>query len=404
MPVCLVTSADVTAIDNVASTSPRITSSQGAVLSKRAVLSALCSLFCICPLLAMQGEAAQQRVEQPLPEVVSNAEAVQRVSRLVRIRLRAHRPAGLAFGDMPHSAEVVLDDPELLEAFQKHLGAAQETPVEGTFHSTRTVVGIFETDDGRAYQGLFMTETDETLARGVFLMCGGPTAEGPRAAKGRPSRQLLWLKQASVDAWHERAARTWARTKGEGRPVVVISPEQLADAPESMKALRCDGLAAGDVIAALPRLLRVQDLELICPVAESSPAGELFQQVATLPRLQRLWVRGPWCGDAEVAALCIGKLRTIALDYTAVTAVGLAQLASLPSLRRLELWGRIDVSLLSQLHQVKQLRELYICGATGKQPGDLAAELARLRQALPGCRVEYRPDARRPPKRIHWKK
>lgn len=305
---------------------------------------------------------------------------------------------------MPHAAEVVLDDPELLGAFEEHLGAAQESPVEGTLHSARTVVGIFETDDGRAFQGLFMTETDETIARGVFLMFGGPTAKGPRAAKGRPSRQLLWLKQASVDAWHERAARQWARPKGEGRPVVASSPEQLANAPESMTALRCDGVTTGVIIAALPRLMRVQDLELICPVSELSPAGELFQQVATLPRLQRLWVRGPWCGDAEVAALCIGKLRTLALDYTAVTAEGLAQLASLPSLRRLELWGRIELSLLSRLQRVKQLRQLYICGATGKRPGDLAEELTRLRQALPGCRVEYRPDTRRPPKRIHWKK
>lgn len=378
-PLRLVASAAMSALDKIPSTSPRMTRCQRTVRSKRSVMSALYSLLCTCPLLAMQGEAAQQRVEQPLPEVVSNPEAVQRVSRLVRIRLRAHRPAGLAFDDMPDSAELVLDDPELLEAFKKQLGAAQEAPVVGTLHSARTVVGIFETDDGRAFQGLFMTETDEAMARGVFLMFGGATAKGPRAAKGRPSRQLLWLKQASVDAWHERAARTWARPKGEGRPVVVISPEQLADAPESMTALRCDGLAAGDVIAALPRLLRVQDLELICPVAESSPAGELFQQVATLPRLQRLWVRGPWCGDAEVAALCVGKLRALALDYTAVTAEGLAQLASLPSLRRLDLWGRFDVSLLSQLHQVKQLRQLHICGATGKRPGDLAAELARLR-------------------------
>lgn len=305
---------------------------------------------------------------------------------------------------MPESAEVVLDDPDLLGEFEKHVRAAQEGPIGGTLSSARTVVGIFETDDGQTFQGLVMTQPDASLGRGLFMMFGGATGKGPLGAQGRPSRQTLWLKQAPFAPWHERLARTWPRPSGEDAPTVARSAEQLAVAPETTTALRCDGLAADDILAALPRLPRVRDLELICSVYDASPAPGLFQRVATLPRLERLWVRGPWCGDPELAALCFGKLHTLALDYTAVSAKGVAQLASLPSLRRLELWGRLDASLLSQLQKLKQLDQLHVHGATGTRPGVLAAELARLKKALPDCRVVYRPDTRKPPARIPAKK
>ena len=86
-----------------------------------------------------------------------------------------------------------------------------------------------------------------------------------------------------------------------------------------------EGLPAGIT----PSPLGDENSDSAAPNAASNP--ELFRKIALLPRLERLWGRGSLLGDAELSALCLGKLKTLALDNTRATDAGLGRLGSLPS-------------------------------------------------------------------------
>jgi hypothetical protein len=83
-----------------------------------------------------------------------------------------------------------------------------------------------------------------------------------------------------------------------------------------------------------------------------------FAAIAALPGLEALGLGGVWCKDEHVAQLTATKLQELRLEYAAVTAAGLSELAKIATLRLLDLrrvhLPRADVEALQQtLPQVR---------------------------------------------------
>ena len=97
------------------------------------------------------------------------------------------------------------------------------------------------------------------------------------------------------------------------------------------------------------------------------PTDESLHSISTLPKLQLLDVGGNFTDDGVACLSRLRTLRFLRLEGIAITDVGLAQLASMPSLERLEISPparqplRITDRGFEQLAQLRKLESLSMC-------------------------------------------
>jgi hypothetical protein len=111
-----------------------------------------------------------------------------------------------------------------------------------------------------------------------------------------------------------------------------------------------------------------------------------------MPRVDRIVLHQTLVGDLFLDGLrSHEQLRNLSLNAPRVSGAALQKLASLPNLRSLSLEDmQISDADIPHLAKLQQLKNLSLCDTRISREG---AE--RLRQALPNCQVEYRPDWQR---------
>ncbi len=123
-------------------------------------------------------------------------------------------------------------------------------------------------------------------------------------------------------------------------------------------------------------------------IAGTSVSDAGLAHLHGLAKLQLLAVQHTRVGDSGLASIArLTDLEVLWLDGTAVTSAGLRQLAALRRLRDLHLAGTaIDDSAIEPLQALTGLGSLDLSNTTVTAPG-----LARLRKALPQCKIQATP-------------
>jgi hypothetical protein len=126
-------------------------------------------------------------------------------------------------------------------------------------------------------------------------------------------------------------------------------------------------------------LPRLENLDLCYTLV--TDAG--LKRLAELPNLKQLSLDGTKVSNAGLKILAaLPKLDSLSLADTRVTGAGLEYLAASPSLESLCVsWESVSDDALTSLAKLKRLRELKVPRAT-------AADAAKLRAALPNCKIE----------------
>ena len=154
----------------------------------------------------------------------------------------------------------------------------------------------------------------------------------------------------------------------------------------NLTALRLVG-ECGGTAEQLASLQQLQTLELHL---DARPDG-FADVVRRLPRLTSLSVRGAWFGDDDFEAILTSKLHTLRINSTSVTGQGILRLAGLPSLRQLDLSGRIEVEALEEFTVLDQLERLRIRGLVAATEGEVAMRAQELVLEFNG-QIELEPD------------
>jgi hypothetical protein len=184
-----------------------------------------------------------------------------------------------------------------------------------------------------------------------------------------------------------------APPKTDSRPSHVVALEKLGatldyGVGDRLIDVDLDGKPATD--ADLDNLTPLADLKIL-NLSGSRITDAGLAKLAPLKRLKFLYLFKTDITDAGLEHLKeLPRLEVLCLDQTLITDTGVKALEGLPRLEKLHVHSRVPLSdkSIESLSKHVRLFELKVGGPGFTEPG-----IARLREALPNCKVEYDPKA-----------
>jgi len=182
-------------------------------------------------------------------------------------------------------------------------------------------------------------------------------------------------------------------SKSDSRPAHVVALEKLGatldyGVGDRLIDVDLDGKPATD--ADLENLTPLVDLKIL-NLSGSRITDAGLAKLAPLKRLKFLYLFKTDITDAGLEHLKeLPRLEVLCLDQTLITDGGLKTLEALPRLEKLHVHSRVPLSdkSIESLSKHVRLFELKVGG-----PGFTEQGIARLREALPNCKVQYDPKA-----------
>jgi hypothetical protein len=184
-----------------------------------------------------------------------------------------------------------------------------------------------------------------------------------------------------------------AASKADSRPAHLVALEKLGavldfGVGDRLIDVDLDGKPVTD--ADLDNLAPLTDLKIL-NLSGSRITDEGLAKLEPLKRLKFLYLFKTDITDAGLAHLKeLPRLEVLCLDQTLITDAGIKSLEALPRLEKLHVHSRAPLTdkSIESLSKHVRLFELKVGG-----PGFTEQGIARLREALPNCKVQYDPKA-----------
>lgn len=182
-------------------------------------------------------------------------------------------------------------------------------------------------------------------------------------------------------------------SKVDSRPAHVVALEKLGatldyGVGDRLIDVDLDGKPVTD--ADLDNLTPLTDLKIL-NLSGSRITDDGLAKLAPLKRIKFLYLFKTDITDAGLEHLKeLPRLEVLCLDQTLITDAGLKSLEGLPRLEKLHVHSRAQLTdkSIESLSKHVRLFELKVGG-----PGFTEEGIARLREALPNCKVQYDPKA-----------
>lgn len=213
----------------------------------------------------------------------------------------------------------------------------------------------------------------------VFIFDYQMDAAGINFDERAPAPGPAWLRRLLGDGYFRNVVQVWLPP---GK--IPINFELLTAFPKLRSVhLKRTNITDAD-LAGLANLRALESLDL----RGTGIQGSGLRELQSLPRLSELDLDGTQVDDRGLSVLSdLPHIRRLVIGSPNVTPTGWRQLGKLRSLEILLLRGSpIDAEGVEALHGLANLRKLAVKLAKGEDP---AAIRARLKKALPGCKVYF---------------